>query len=385
MNLELDKFHNPSIPDDDLAKFISSKLKGLGVSGFKLNTPRIGPIVTEYPIELSSSTKVKDILNKSEDLAIACDVESILIERKGKEIVISVPNKERKTIDFKDALYKFLNSKDISDMKIPLLLGTDTKGVFSVLELTNQPHILIAGSTNSGKSIFLANLIASLSLLKNPEELRFVLVDTKQLDLPLFSQLKHVKETVIDIQGWYDYIDILIGKVSERKKLFTKAGARNIEEYNAFADKKLPYILLVIDELADIIALDRDLRRGIKNYPYPKVEDSLLRLIQICRAVGIHVIACTQRTSVDIINGVIKANFPTRISLKLPTGIDSRTILDQNGAESLLGKGDMLLKSIDSDILKRYHSPFVKLDDIKNIIENRDMVLETMRRLRLVS
>lgn len=363
---------------------ILNKLRGLKIQNPKITETEIGPIVTGYALEFNQSTPIANVLKLNEDLALACGVESVDIQRIGNKVWVFVPNKERKVVDFKDALFWFLKDEKVRKAQLPLLLGTDFKGEKQFLELSTQPHLLIAGSTGSGKSVLESNLIASLAMLKDEHELIFYLVDTKRLDLTLFEDLPQVAMIAKDIKDWYLLINSLIGEVSNRNYIFEKCKVRNIKEYNQKQEldskKKMPYIVLVIDELADLIEHDKDFRKSAeKEHLEPKVIDALRRLIQICRASGLHVIACTQRASVDVITGIVKTNFPTRISLKLPSAVDSKTILDSKGAENLLGKGDFLLKSQDSDNLKRFHSPFVNLEDVKLVLEQKEMILKSLR------
>lgn len=360
------------------AKAIINKLAGLGVKGIRISNVIEGPVVVGFPIQLSNSTPINKIIPKAEDIALACGVESVVIERIGKELVVFVPNEDRIVVDFKDALYWYMKDEEVGKMQLPILLGMNHKGENSAIDLALQPHILIAGSTGSGKSIFETNIIAALSTFKSPKELHMYLVDTKQVDLTLFEKLPHVKQTARTAEEWYYLINTIHTEVQRRNMLFSAEKVRNITEHNQIEiekDHPLPHIILVIDELADLIEKDKIERAPYgKEAPEPKVEEALKRLIQICRAAGIHVIACTQRTSVDIISGTIKANFPTRISLRLPASQDSRTILGESGAENLLGKGDMLIKLADSDSLARYHGPYVRLEDIDSILEQQDML-----------
>lgn len=368
----------------ELATLIVKKLAGLGIKEVAIKRVIDGPVVTGFPLTLGNSVPMNKILPKAEDLALACGVESVVIERIGKELVVFVPNSDRVIVDFKDALFWYLKDEQVGQMKLPLLLGMNHRGEKCAIDLAEQPHVLIAGSTGSGKSVFETNLIAALSTHKSPDELKLYLVDTKRVDLTLFEKLPHVKETAKDVEDWYLLINGLHHQVQSRNKLFELLSVRNIAEFNKkklgldCQEDVLPYIVLVIDELADLIEKDKEERAKYggkdKDCPEPKVIDALKRLIQICRASGVHVIACTQRTSVDIITGTVKANFPTRISLRLPASQDSRTILGESGAENLLGKGDMLLKRNESDSLERYHGPFVDLNDIETILEQQDMI-----------
>lgn len=353
---------------DSMQGKINAKLRGLGVNNFSIDDPIEGPVVTGYPLNLGFSTSIKNITNKTEDIALACGVESVDIRRVEDKVIIFIPNKDRKIVDFKDALFWMMKDEQVKEMKIPILLGQDFHGYNSVIDLFLQPHILIAGSTGSGKSVFESAIIAALTMVKSPEELHLYIVDPKRVDLTPFEKLPHTRRMIREPMEWSDMMEYLYDETQNRQKFLEKAGVRNIAEYNAINNKKMAYKVLIIDELADLIEKSKIFGVDVKA--------ELLRLIQICRAAGIHIIACTQRTSVKVISGDIKANFPTRISLRLPSWIDSKTILDEKGAENLLGKGDMLMKSERNDNLERFHAPFVKIEDIQYILEQREEIKE---------
>lgn len=357
-----------------IAEKIYYKLTALGINKVKVGEAIAGPIITGYPISFHSSTPINKILSKEEDIALALNVESIDIRRVKGNLVIFVPNEDRKIVDFKNALYWFLKDEEVDKMSIPILIGMDFQGNKAAIDLQKQPHILIAGSTGSGKSIFESSIISALVMKKKPEELDLYIVDPKRVDLTLFENLPHVKRMVRTASEWSDLINYLYEEVQNRNKFLERANCRNILEFNAkvgnYTKGRMKFKVLIIDELADLI---------IKG----KLEEinviaGLCALIQVCRAAGVHVIACTQRTTVDVVSGTTKVNFPTRIALRLPTKTDSRTILDENGAEMLLGKGDMLIKSESSDELHRYHAPFVKMSDIELILAEQDKIKEVL-------
>lgn len=360
---------------EDVVVNILSKMKGLGVLSKPLGVVD-GPVVTGYRFSLPDHLPVAKLLSKTEDIALAVGTESVDIRRVGGEVVVFIPNKARKVIAFTEALTWFLKSPEVKEMQLPIMLGTNFKGDFEAIDLATLPHLLIAGSTGSGKSIFETAIIAAMSTALSPEELQIYLVDTKQVDLTLFRDLAHVKEIAYNADKWYKMYNYIFGLVQVRLHELSAGRARNIKEYNAMMipSKKMPYILLVIDELADLIEHDKAIRQEREDHDEPKVIDAIKRLIGICRATGVHIIACTQRTSVDIVSGTVKANFPARISLRLPTGTDSRTILGTTGAENLLGKGDMLVQRPDCDGVERFHGPFVRLDDIVQVIMHQDMI-----------
>lgn len=364
------------VASDSLAETIRKRFVRLGITDVKMMPEVPGPVVTAYPLRVSF-TPVNKVIARSEDIALACNVDSVDIRRVGGEIVVFVPNKDRRIVDFKENLFWYLQDPDVAKMKLPIPLGIDFHGNKTAIDLTEQPHILIAGSTGSGKSVTESNIIASLSMFLSPDELHLVLVDTKKTDLVHFENLPHVKNIVREIYEWEVTIQSLIREVDSRTALFAHAGTRNISEYNAKMGegRKMPYIVLIIDEFADLNVRGKQMDI--------KVDLAVGRLTQISRAAGIHVILCTQRSSVKVIYGDLKANFPTRIALKLPSAIDSRTILDEGGAENLLGKGDMLVKSEGFDELRRFHAPFVRLEDIHAVLHDREMILQMINRPRL--
>lgn len=371
------------LPDENtIHGRIDRKLRGLGVNNFRILDPEVGPVVTSYPILLHYSTSIKSILNKADDIALACGVENVNIHRENNRVIVEVPNEHRETIDFKDALFWALRNEEVKNMKLPILLGQNPHGEKAAIDLVSQPHILIAGSTGSGKSVLESGIIATLAMLKDPSELKLYIVDPKRVDLTLFHSLPHVAKVVKEINEWYPMINALYEDVQNRNKFLERAGARNIDEYNQGRTKgRMAYKVLIIDELADLIEKDKYQREENKMNEEEndlKAIDAIKRLIQVSRAAGIHIIACTQRTSVDVVTGVVKANFGTRISLRLPSQVDSRTILDQKGAENLLGKGDMLIKHADSDTLERYHAPFISMKDIEFILAQKEQIQEQL-------
>lgn len=368
----LDELQNPE--QQTTAKNLQLKMLALGfVAPFThLET---GPIVTTYYYKPLPTSPLAKILGKSEDLALAVgSIDPVLIQRIKDEISISVPNKERKLISFDDCLFNIARTYNYSST-LPLLMGKNQMGEYIQLDLADQPHILIAGATGGGKSVFLSELICSLAVLKSPNELKFVLVDTKQLDLTLFNNLDHVIEMVDKVEKLYDVMDMLIAEVRRRTNMM-KGVARNLAEWNRLRpDKTKPYIVLVIDELADVIGQDKEINRGKeKDERRTSIAESLKTLAQISRAVGIHIIAATQRPSVKIISGDIKTNFPTRISFKLPSQFDSRVILDESGAENLLGKGDYLYKTAENPTVQRGHGAFVSMTTIDTIIGQHEQI-----------
>jgi S-DNA-T family DNA segregation ATPase FtsK/SpoIIIE len=288
--------------------------------------------------------------------------ESILIERMaGKSTVgIQVPNHERETIHLRDVLESETFSKAKS--RLTLAMGKDINGRIVTADLASMPHVLIAGSTGSGKSVAINAMIMSLLFRTTPNHVRLILVDPKRVELGMYEGIPHLFTPIItEPKLAANALRNAVREMERRLKLLASRSVRNIDQYNKLfegsmpslfdegeAEEPLPYIVIIIDELADLMMLDR-----------ANVEESITRLAQMARAVGIHLILATQRPSVDVITGLIKANVPTRISFRLATKVDSRTILDTNGAEALLGRGDMLFLPPGTSRLMRLHAPYV--------------------------
>ncbi len=329
-----------------------------------------GPVVTTFEFKPEAGIKYSRITGLADDLCLALRAESILIERvAGKSTVgIEVPNQHRQTITLRETIEspEFVNSPS----KLTLSLGKDLIGRIRVSDLAQMPHLLIAGSTGTGKSVFLNSLIVSMLYKATPDELKLVMVDPKRLELGLYEDIPHLLAPVVtDPKVASNVLRNATREMERRLKLLAQRGVRNIDQYNRTFSKgqslslfenqeeeehrPLPYIVIVIDELADLMMVDTS-----------NVEESITRLAQMARAVGIHLILATQRPSVDVITGLIKANFPARISFRVASKVDSRTILDANGAESLLGRGDMLYLPAGSSRLHRIHGPLVSEDEI---------------------
>ena len=302
-------------------------------------------------------------------------VEAVLITRDLGLVSIAVPRVDRELIPFDQCLYDMFKEPSVKEMILPLLLGKNTKGEPVYLDLAKQPHLLIAGATGAGKSIFTSQLILSLSLLRSEEEMEFILADTKQLDLVLFKSLPHVSSVITTVADLRKTLDLLLLEYEERTKMMS-GFCRNAPEWNKMAlGERMKYKILIIDEFADVVGADRALLSQIeKKYRPSSIEDLVKRLAQVCRAVGIHIILATQRPSVKIIEGDLKANFPARIAFKLVSMQDSRVILDENGAEKLLGNGDFLYRTATSDQIKRAHSSYVSMTDISAMISQHEML-----------
>ncbi len=333
-----------------------------------------GPVVTTFEFKPEAGIKYSRITGLCDDLCLAMRAESILIERMaGKSTVgIQVPNRERETIWLREVVesQEFLGSRS----KLMLALGKDMNGRITVADLASMPHLLIAGSTGAGKSVAINAMIMSLLYKSTPDQVRLILVDPKRLELGVYEGVPHLYTPIItEPKLAANALRNAVREMERRLKLLAQKGVRNIDQFNRLFDDgrtpslfesgaeqegPLPYIIIIIDELADLMLLDGS-----------NVEESITRLAQMARAVGIHLILATQRPSVDVITGLIKANFPARISFRVATKVDSRTILDANGAEALLGRGDMLYLPSGSARVQRVHAPFVTEKEIAAAVE----------------
>ena len=331
-----------------------------------------GPVVTTYEFKPEAGVKYSRITSLSDDLCLAMRAESILIERMpGKSTVgIQVPNHNRETIWLREVVesQEFLGTKS----KLTLAMGKDINGRIITADLATMPHLLIAGSTGSGKSVAINAMIMSILYKATPEQVRLILVDPKRLELGIYEGVPHLYVPIItEPKLAANALRNAVREMERRLKVLAAKGVRNLEQYNKlfesdtpslFEDetdeKPLPQIVIIIDELADLMMLDQS-----------NVEESITRLAQMARAVGIHLVLATQRPSVDVITGLIKANFPSRISFRVATKIDSRTILDANGAESLLGKGDMLYLPSGSARVHRLHAPYTSEKETHAVVE----------------
>ena len=331
-----------------------------------------GPVVTTFEFKPDAGVKYSRVTGLADDLCLAMAAESILIERMpGKSTVgIQVPNAERETIWLRDVVEceSFAQSKS----RLAIALGKDINGRIVTADLASMPHVLIAGSTGSGKSVAINAMIMSVLFKSTPEQVRMILVDPKRVELGMYEGIPHLFTPIItEAKLAANALRNAVREMERRLKLLARHHVRNIDQYNkmtenATADmfedpgeqEPLPYIMIIIDELADLMMLDRS-----------NVEESITRLAQMARAVGIHLVLATQRPSVDVITGLIKANVPTRMSFRLATKVDSRTIIDSNGAESLLGRGDMLYLPPGTSRVQRVHAPFVTEKEINAVTE----------------
>jgi len=347
------------------AKILVEKCAEFDVDG-QVTHINPGPVVTTFEFKPDAGVKYARVTGLADDLCLAMAAESILIERMaGKSTVgIQVPNSERETIWLRDVVEceSFAQSKS----KLPIALGKDINGRIVTGDLAAMPHVLIAGSTGSGKSVAINAMIMSVLFKSTPEQVRMILVDPKRVELGMYEGIPHLFTPIItEAKLAANALRNAVREMERRLKLLAANHVRNIDQFNKlfehgsghlFEDvnqEPLPYIMIIIDELADLMMLDR-----------ANVEEAITRLAQMARAVGIHLVLATQRPSVDVITGLIKANVPTRMSFRLATKVDSRTIIDSNGAESLLGRGDMLYLPPGTSRVQRVHAPFVTEKEI---------------------
>jgi len=335
--------------------FLEKILLDFGVSG-NIKKVSHGPVVTLNEFEPAAGVKVSKIINLSDDIARNTSSESARIATiPGSNTVgIELPNSSRENVYLSEILDKADFKK--REIKLPIALGKNISGTPIVGDLASMPHLLIAGTTGSGKSVCINTIILSLLYRHTPERCKFILIDPKMLELSTYEGIPHLLCPVIteakkaaSVLGW------VVKEMESRYRLMTKEGVRNIDGYNAKHKLPMPYIVVVVDEMSDLMLVAG---KEIENY--------IQKLSQMARAAGIHIIMATQRPSVDVITGTIKANFPTRISFQVTSKIDSRTILGEQGAEQLLGKGDMLYMSSANRIL-RIHAPFVSDNEIEKI------------------
>jgi S-DNA-T family DNA segregation ATPase FtsK/SpoIIIE len=369
-------FHNEEhaqVREDHLreqARILVQKCAEFGVAG-TVEQINPGPVVTTFEFRPDAGVKYSRVTGLADDLCLAMAAESILIERMpGKSTVgIQLPNHDRETIWLRDVVEceSFAQSKS----RLAIALGKDISGRIVTADLASMPHVLIAGSTGSGKSVAINAMIMSVLFKSTPEQVRMILVDPKRVELGMYEGIPHLFTPIItEAKLAANALRNAVREMERRLKLLAANHVRNIDQFNKLFDngsdylfedvnqEPLPYLMIVIDELADLMMLDRS-----------NVEEAITRLAQMARAVGIHLILATQRPSVDVITGLIKANVPTRMSFRLATKVDSRTIIDSNGAESLLGRGDMLFLPPGTSRLQRVHAPFVTEKETAAVVE----------------
>ena len=338
--------------------------------GIKVTVERaeIGPSVTKYEVKPAVGVRVNRISNLADDLALALAAKDVRIEAPipGKSLVgIEVPNSEIATVSFRE-LWEQSQTKPENLLEIPL--GKAVNGTARSFDLAKMPHLLVAGSTGSGKSVAVNGIIASILMKARPDQVKFMMVDPKMVELSVYNDIPHLLIPVVtNPRKASKALQKVVDEMENRYELFAKVGVRNIagfnakvEEFNAHSEYKqvpLPLIVVIVDELADLMMVASK-----------EVEDAIIRIGQKARAAGIHMILATQRPSVDVISGLIKANVPSRVAFAVSSGTDSRTILDENGAEKLLGRGDMLFKPIDENHPVRLQGSFISDDDVERIV-----------------
>ena len=343
-------------------------LTDFGIEG-KVVAANIGPSVTQYELEVKSGTKVSKITGINKEIALALGAKDVRIQAPipGKKTVgIELANKVVSPVSLREILEEKTNEPTLS-----VALGRTIVGESKTLDIAKTPHLLVAGSTGSGKSVCINSMIISLLMRTRPDEVKLVLVDPKKVELSMYNGIPHLLTPVVtDPKKANIVLQKMVTEMERRYELFEESKTKNIAGYNAYVDKKneklseeeqikrLPFIVIIIDELADLMLVAAK-----------EVEDSIMRITQMARAAGMHLIVATQRPSTDVITGVVKANIPSRIAFAVSSNIDSRTILDMSGAEKLLGKGDMLLKPQGENIPVRVQGNFVSDEEIKDVVE----------------
>ena len=351
----------------DNIKILEETFASFGIKA-AVERAEIGPSVTKYEVKPAVGVRVNRISNLADDLALALAAKDVRIEAPipGKSLVgIEVPNSEVATVTFREL---WEQSKTDANKLLEIPLGKAVNGSVRSFDLAKMPHLLVAGSTGSGKSVAVNGIIASILMKARPDEVKFMMVDPKMVELSVYNDIPHLLIPVVtNPRKASRALQKVVDEMENRYELFSKVGARNISgynakvaEYNAQSEYKqvpLPLIVVIVDELADLMMVASK-----------EVEDAIIRLGQKARAAGIHMILATQRPSVDVISGLIKANVPSRIAFAVSSGTDSRTILDENGAEKLLGRGDMLFKPIDENHPVRLQGSFISDEDVERIV-----------------
>ena len=360
-NLKLDKNEKKELLEN--ADKLEKTLLSFGVEAKILEVTK-GPSVTRFELQPKAGIKVSKIVNLSDDIALGLAAKGVRIEAPipGKSAIgIEVPNKEQTPVFFREILES--NEFKNNNYKVACALGKDITGKCIVTDISKMPHVLIAGATGSGKSVCINTLIVSILYKYSPEDVKLLMVDPKVVELSVYNGIPHLLIPVVtDPKKAAAALNWAVNEMTRRYKLFADNGVRNVDSYNELVkkgviDKKLPYIVIIIDELADLMmACPRD------------VEDYICRLAQMARAAGMHLVIATQRPSVDVITGLIKANIPSRISFAVSSQVDSRTILDSTGAEKLLGKGDMLFYPVGESKPKRVQGAFISEEEVENVV-----------------
>jgi len=338
---------------------IKKTLEKFGIE-VEMGETKVGPTVTQYTFRPAEGVKLSRITTLNNDLSLALAAHPIRIEAPipGKSLVgIEVPNKAKAIVGLREILEddSFKNRKN----NLFIAIGKDVAGTAWLYDITRMPHLLVAGATNSGKSVCLNAIIVSLLYQNNPEDLRFIMVDPKRVELPTYNGIPHLLTPVItDVNRTINALKWCLNEMERRYDLLNKTNKRNIQSYNVSTKEKLPYIVFIIDELADFMMTSGR-----------EMEAAIIRLAQMSRAIGIHLILATQRPSVDVITGLIKANIPTRIAFSVASLVDSKTILDSSGAEKLLGQGDMLFMTAELSKPKRIQGAYLSDSEINDVVK----------------
>jgi len=341
------------------AKILEDTLLNFGVEAKVIQVNK-GPTITRYELQPSSGVKVSKIVNLSDDIALNLAAQAIRIEAPipGKAAIgIEIPNEDISTVALREVLDSSVYTK--SSLNLPFALGKDVTGTPMVTDISKMPHLLVAGATGSGKSVCINTLILSILYNSSPDMVRLILIDPKVVELTQYNGIPHLLIPVVtDPKKATNALNWAVQEMSKRYKMFAECGVRDIDGYNKkFQDNKIPYIVIIIDELADLMMVAPN-----------DVEDSICRLAQMARAAGLHLIIATQRPSVDVITGIIKANIPSRIAFAVASQADSRTILDMGGAEKLLGKGDMLFYPVGASKPVRVQGAFISEKEIERVL-----------------
>ena len=347
-------------------------LRDFGIEANVVDT-HVGPAVTQYELEIKAGTKVSKILSLNREIALALAAKDVRIQAPipGKKTIgIELPNKNISMVSVREILTS-QQVREKPNSKLLAVLGRDIMGTPQYMEINNTPHLLVAGATGSGKSVCINSILASILMRTKPDEVKLVLVDPKKVELSIYNGVPHLLVPVVtDPRRANVVLKKIVAEMERRYDVFEESKTKNIESYNAYIDKKneglpeeekgkhMPFIVIIIDELADLMLVAAK-----------EVEDSIMRITQMARAAGIHLIVATQRPSTDVITGVVKANIPSRISFAVSSGIDSRTILDMIGAEKLLGRGDMLFLPQGTNAPIRIQGTFISEDETKAIVD----------------
>lgn len=356
---------------------LESKIAEFGFESAVENI-RTGPVITRYEIKLARGVRISQIRNVSEDLALALMSDRIRIQAPipGTNLVgIEIANTKQAIIGLKSVLQnyggasfkeiggmdelKFQMQDAFSDHRLPIALGTDIVGKPKVIDLAKMPHLLIAGQTGSGKSVCLNSIVLSILFTRSPDECKLILVDPKRVEMSAYKHLPHLERPVVtEPAEAMSVFASLIKEMENRYRILSEAQVRNIESYNKDRDKKMPYIVTIVDEMADLMMTSGK-----------ELEKMIVRLAQLARAVGIHLVLATQKPVVKVVTGLIKSNMPSRISFQVASKMDSRVILDVNGAEKLIGRGDMLLMAPGSPEPERFHGAWVSDEEIRAVTD----------------